>query len=634
MQCRDPRAEDQNPSAGVADGSGDFERGAFHSFRDEEPNKLSLFDFMVITKQATDFSDARRQVAEASGVHFDRPESNNRMPTSALSPSSPTKVVRSALRGLRHRDALERAKGVDAIASATGLSKTVLREALRELLHEGRSVQPSESKRPEVAYVTNEDGVEELFCKIIEVLGPTERLFRNKTSLTWVEPGRGLEPLNTGTLPGLLSSQFEMCFYQQSPAGECDFIRRHVLPLELSRAFVVSPSVRQRLPELAAYTRTPVFDSSWNYVGVPGFHPRSGIFYDGPRLLPRSGTHHIEQLLGGFKWRGPEDMVNVIGILLTALTMPHWRDGHPLLVIDGNKSGVGKSFLASIIGAVVEGKPTEKVTYHRRDEEFEKALATRVEAGDRVILIDNIKMRVDSAVLERCVTDPVLSFRRLGSNTSISRANDVTFCLTMNMTQLSPDLRRRALPVSLVSDQDVEKLEFPIEDLGVWVHEHRNDVLRELAGMVQRWVEIGQPKCENPARHSTSQRWSATIDAILRTSGFHGFLDNFDAMNRKFDPKWETICAAAREGWRLGPATAGEWAKRLGDGAFFEVTRARNGQPRSPRGCSTAVGQLLLSYVGQEIPIGDNRMVRLVTSQLRGATHSKSYDWHLVERTP
>ena len=54
-------------------------------------------------------------------------------------------------------------------------------------------------------------------------------------------------------------------------------------------------------------------------------------------------------------------------------------------------------------------------------------------------------------MLERCITDTRLNFRRLGSNTAITRPqNDLLFCLTMNLTQLGPDLRRRALPLNLV----------------------------------------------------------------------------------------------------------------------------------------------------------------------------------------
>src|SRR5262249_44329896 len=153
----------------------------------------------------------------------------------------------------------------------------------------------------------------------------------------------------------------------------------------------------------------------------------------------------------------------------------------------------------------------------------------RVKAGDRVIVIDNAKhggrkKEVASQVLERSITDSTLNFRHLGSNTSISRGNDVIFCLTMNCTRLGADLRRRNIPINLEASGDLRSRKFSIPNLEHFVQEHRYAIIAELAGMVTRWVAAGRPMPESPACHSTSQEWAATIDAILRANGHEGFL--------------------------------------------------------------------------------------------------------------
>jgi hypothetical protein len=68
LECRDRRggAKDDDPSAGVADGSGTYQRGGFKSFRDGE--WLTVFDFLVVTERAADFHEAQKLVAELSGV--------------------------------------------------------------------------------------------------------------------------------------------------------------------------------------------------------------------------------------------------------------------------------------------------------------------------------------------------------------------------------------------------------------------------------------------------------------------------------------------------------------------------------------------------------------------------------------
>ena len=68
LECRDPASPsgDEHPSAGVADGTGDAERGAFHSFR--TGRTISVFDFLVERGEAADFKAALALVVARSGV--------------------------------------------------------------------------------------------------------------------------------------------------------------------------------------------------------------------------------------------------------------------------------------------------------------------------------------------------------------------------------------------------------------------------------------------------------------------------------------------------------------------------------------------------------------------------------------
>jgi len=68
LQCRDPASPsgDQTPSAGVATGAGEAQRGRFHSFRTGE--SISVFDFMVRFGGQPDHKAAVARVAELAGV--------------------------------------------------------------------------------------------------------------------------------------------------------------------------------------------------------------------------------------------------------------------------------------------------------------------------------------------------------------------------------------------------------------------------------------------------------------------------------------------------------------------------------------------------------------------------------------
>ncbi|TNE88691.1 MAG: hypothetical protein EP330_13770 [Deltaproteobacteria bacterium] len=632
LECRDPRVEDRNPSAGVADGSGDFERGVFHSFLDRKP--ISLFDFLVLRGEAHDFMSACERVAVLSGVPLPGSDgvamARAADPAMALCEQSDTQQIRGALAALRETGAIERARGIERIAEATGLTKAVLRKELDALGRKAtRRAAKAESRRPEVRYVRNADRIEDLWSRILEAVRPFDCLFERDGELVWVAPGRGTTVVTAGNLPGLLSGVIEISFWHRAGDGQDECLGFDVLPADKARAMVSCLDVRSAIPKLTLYTRSPVIDVAWSFVGEPGYHPDSGVYYDGRRLLPAAGTDTLVRMLEDFRFSGPVDLVNTVGALLTALTIVHWPV-HPMLVIDGNARGIGKSLLATVLGIVIEGQVPESISYTRGDEEFEKAIATCIDGGDRLVLIDNAKGMVDSAALERSVTAPVLAFRRLGGNTKIRRTNDVLFALTMNEPHLSPDLRRRALPVSLRYSGSVQQATYPIEDLASWVRERRDQLVCELGGIVMRWVEAGRPRCEEPARHSTSQLWAGSIDAMLRLSGFQGFLDNFEIVAQSYDPNFDIVCAVARAGWQLEAAGAMEWGERLGSSALFDVCHDRKGQRRTPRTRAVLIGKLFSGYVGQRIPVDDDIRVELFSEQPRGRTHSAVYGFRRV----
>lgn len=628
LECRDPASPsgDQHPSAGVATGTAQAERGAFHRFRNEGET-LSVFDFLVERGQAADFTAACRLVADLTGV----PLPARRGPAAAVTLESfPDRwataddaerdhLLRAALGLAVALPTVQQDAALEALRATTGLSRrtfgAAVTEAKRAARQERREQAPrtpaAKPGRAVVEYVQNTDTVDELAEKILAVIVPTRRFFRFEHGAVYVHKGRGPILLDEKNLPGILLAYLELAMLYDTEEGQT-FHGYQTLPLQVSRALVHNPRFRSQLPVLTAYVRSPVFDQGWNLVATFGWHEASGIFYDGPEVRPREGDAALRAAIDGFAWKDEADRVNMVGALLTMLTIAHWTRGHPFLAINGNKPGVGKSTLARVLAAIVEGQAPPTVSYVANDEEFEKQIATRVEAGDRVLIVDNAKATtaISSPVLERCITDAKLSFRRLGSNTAISRPqNDVMFVLTMNMTQLGPDLRRRALPLNLEVVGNVRHKAYKVDDPVGDALAARVQVLGELAGMVRAWVDADRPVPADPARHSTSQKWAATIDAILRHAGMPGFLSNFEESEHAFDPDYAAVrdMAAAHHG--DGMHTAGEWAEVLVCGALSEKLRDRRGEPKPARAQATIVGQVLSQYLDETFETPDGTFV-------------------------
>ena len=221
----------------------------------------------------------------------------------------------------------------------------------------------------------------------------------------------------------------------------------------------------------------------------------------------------------------------------------------------------------------------------------------------------------------------MLSFRRLGKNASIIRPNDVLFVLTMNNARLGPDLRRRSLPVRLHHEGNIDERSFRVNELAVFVRDHRLDILAELIGMVTGWLEAGRPMPSQPAQHSVSNEWAATIDAILQFNGYTGFLTNFDDATAEADADFQAlveICEVCHDEPRQ-PALA--WAKCLSEKGLLrdQLYDLDSCFPKSDQAQATIVGTLFAKYVGRDLPCPSG--IFCLRSTPRGKSHASVEYW-------
>jgi hypothetical protein len=300
-------------------------------------------------------------------------------------------------------------------------------------------------------------------------------------------------------------------------------------PFDLFKRVLYSPALRGKFPRLTLYTQNPQFDKSFRLI-PPGYHRETGIYYAGPALTPAEGMNHIETMCREFAWKDRDtDLTHFMAALLTTMLAVHFVGDHPAFVLYGNQCSLGKTLLAKLCARIVTGRTAPSITYTSNDEEFEKRIATEVDKGGSVILIDNVKTPViESDVLERCLTDDDLNFRRLCTNQSITAPNTVVFFFTMNNGSLCRDLATRSIQVNLYYEGDATKKVYQNKDLVGYVLEHRWEILAELAGMVTRFAEAGCPVWTG--ENTRFPKWCEIIGGILEHSGFKRFLGNMDEM--------------------------------------------------------------------------------------------------------
>jgi len=482
------------------------------------------------------------------------------------------------------------------------IARSVMRYPAKIFTSEGGS---DSSAKPVVKYIINKDTITSLFDRVLNKIAPSKRFFVCNNELVYLEPGIGIVPLNLQNLNGYLLKYFEIMNVIISKGGNEKLSNYQVISRNHINIFLSSPEIKSALPKLIQYTRTPIVDKDWHVISQPGYHEQQAVYYDGPIIKPVSTQHIINEMLKDVNWKEPSDCANFIGVIITGLTIDKWIGHHPLVALNGNKSQVGKSTLAKMLGIILGGFIPSTVSYNSNQAEFEKAIATEIDQNTPVLIVDNVKGKsvssvLSSSVLERCVTDHYLNFRRLGSNTTINRLNDVIFITTMNESKLSKDLQNRDIPINLEIYERPHDVKYSIPNMNDWLLEHREQVLSELLGMICKWRELGGI-IDSDVRHTIGVEWSQTIDSILRANGIFSFLENYEESNRSYDENYELMIEICEHYHVEDYKSPLEWAELLSDNSLKEKLTDKRGNLKSEKSQSIVVGRLFSDYSGEKI---------------------------------
>jgi len=473
--------------------------------------------------------------------------------------------------------------------------------------------QPADQRRPptiqiDAAITPVRDTMQQITDRLLEAGG----CFSRAEQLVVIRDESIAPVLSAAELAGLLNHCVEFYFVDDE-GGEYK-----PLPASYGNTWLNHPGEGARLPLIRLFTRNPVFTEDWRLI-APGYDPGSSIYYAGPEVVPLEGTEHLQTLLKDFCFQTPGDRTNYLGMLLTTLLMPRFIGSKPAVIFNGNQPGLGKTILAQMIAVLRDGKSVETASYNPNDEEFEKRLGSIVRRGTTTIIIDNARgrgrnPRIESACLERSITDPILSYRLLGQSDSIRAENSHIFCLTANSPDVSRDLVTRSVVVNLYHEGNPERRTFSITDPEGYAEEHRLELLGELIGMVERWKVSGRPQASVHSRFN-KQGWGTLIGGILAVSGEPGFLANaeeaaaqLDETRREFSDLIATLAGHPRSHWTAGELVEhcdahGLLQEALGDG--------------SPRSKATRLGVIAGRYVTERFDLADGRTATFHRSEDR-----------------
>jgi hypothetical protein len=440
----------------------------------------------------------------------------------------------------------------------------------------------------------------------------------------------------------------------------------HPIQFVPPRGFVASllsrEATRDALPRIVTYASRPVFNHDFCPRG-PGWHAEDGILVHGLPIEPTSPDRvdprlpaidrlspFLCNLLHDFCLKSDADVANTLAVLITGLLVNHFvTSGKPVILLDGNQPGVGKTLLVRVTGIILDGEDPRVIHYTSEDEELQKRICATLRGSNQsLIVIDNAKVRAGSAVsspvIEANSMAPHVSLRILGKSENYTRPNDVLWCLTMNDTKASPDLVSRGLPIRQYFEGDPRTRKFDGRDPLQYARDHRQEILGELAGMIVRWNQEGRPQGRQDHRLA---EWARIVGGIMDANGFPEFLSNVDDAAVEFDTALDELAALAeaavtegedfvascdgqdgdgdepsQRGW-----PAGDW-ERLFQSAGISVDRLE--ETKSLKSRNTILGNFLAQHVGREVPIEVKGRSGRATLSMRTARSKKKCYFFLV----
>jgi hypothetical protein len=196
------------------------------------------------------------------------------------------------------------------------------------------------------------------------------------------------------------------------------------------------------------------------------------------------------------------------------------------------------------------GRKAAERPWSASEEERRKALGAALEAGDAVVLFDNVVTPLEGAAFAGAITESVFKDRRLGSNSGkdqIEAPTNTLLVATGNHLTAKGDMAEgRVLVTRIVPDRELAQREYRHRELAAYVMEHRPELVAAALTVLRGF--LASPLEERPAPTGFRHRqWGDLIAASLQ---WLGLPDPCLAVGRTqaADPEREAQCDVVR-GW-------------------------------------------------------------------------------------
>ena len=351
-------------------------------------------------------------------------------------------------------------------------------------------------------------------------------------------------------------------------------------PIAVVKSVLATPD--PALPVLVGIVNTPVFGRGGTLLTTPGYHPDARLLYAPapgftvPAIPAKPTASEItaarnllcEDLLGDFPFVGPAEMAHVIALLLLGFLRGMIDGPTPLHLIEKPTPGSGATLMVDAVATILTGSGASVMTEGRDDDEWRKRVTAKLRQIPAMVLIDNLRAKLDSSAVAAALTAPFWEDRILGASEMARLPIRCLWIATGNNPEFSNEMARRLVRIRLDPHEERpwQRTGFRHPDLMTWVRANRSRLVAACLTLCQAWIAVGKPRGSRSI--GSFENWAHVIGGVLDVAGIPGFLGNLDEMMEASDGEgagWSAFIAAWWD--RFGTADVG--AADLFDVAAF-----------------------------------------------------------------
>jgi hypothetical protein len=233
---------------------------------------------------------------------------------------------------------------------------------------------------------------------------------------------------------------------------------------------------------------------------------------------------NFDDLVADFPFVGtgkPHTLAAMLVVFVRALI----KGPTPLHLIEKPAPGTGATLLAQVIWDICLGFPIAAMTESKGDDEFGRKIHSKLCSGPSVILLDNLRNRLESAALAAALTGDLFEDRLVQQSATMAAPVRCLWLATANNPSLSNEMTRRTIPIRLDAKMAKPHLRtsFRIPNLREWVGANHACFVWAMLTLVRAWLAAGRPKGTKPL--GMYESYAEVIGGILDVAGVIGFLD-------------------------------------------------------------------------------------------------------------